>query len=101
MVAWSMIAWRQAVRSPPVDRSISVSAPYFCAHWSFSTSSAVLLDTRQVTYVGGDDEPAARHLIPDDLESRTFPGRHPSHLRGDQPFAGRFELRHRAFPPPE
>src|SRR5439155_714345 len=45
MVAWSMIAWRQAARSPPVERSISVSAPYFCAHSSFSTSSAVLLLT--------------------------------------------------------
>src|SRR5438132_1266849 len=45
MVAWSMIAWRQAARSPPVERSISVSAPYFCAHSSFSTSSAVPLVT--------------------------------------------------------
>src|SRR5437870_5772849 len=45
IVAWSMIAWRQAARSPPVERSIRVSAPYCWAQRSFSTSSAVLLET--------------------------------------------------------
>ncbi len=40
-----MIACRQASRSPPVERSISVSAPYCCAQRSFSTSSSVPLAT--------------------------------------------------------
>ena len=30
-----------ASRSPPVERSITVSAPHFSAHFSFSTSSSV------------------------------------------------------------
>ncbi len=36
------MASRVALRSPPVDRSITVSAPHFSAQRSFSTSSAVL-----------------------------------------------------------
>src|SRR5207245_846778 len=83
MVAWSMIAWRQAARSPPVERSISVSAPYFCAHSSFSTSSAV---------------PPARHLAADELRPGALALRHPPHLPGDQALPGRFELCHIALP---
>jgi hypothetical protein len=39
------IASRQASRSPPVERSITVSAPQRSAHFSFSTSSSVPLET--------------------------------------------------------
>src|SRR5207247_1392297 len=91
MVAWSMIAWRRAARSPPVERSISVSAPYFCAHSSFSTSSAVPL-------VGRDDESPARHLVADELRPGALALRHPPHLPGDQALPGRFELCHIALP---
>lgn len=40
-----MIASRVASRSPPVERSITVSACHFSAHLSFSTSSSVELET--------------------------------------------------------
>src|SRR5476651_2081253 len=36
-----MMSWRHSMRFPPVERSIRVSAPYFWAQLSFSTSSAV------------------------------------------------------------
>ena len=40
-----MIASRVASRSPPVERSITVSAPQRSAQRSFSTSAAVPLET--------------------------------------------------------
>lgn len=39
VVEFSVIAIRQASRSPPVERSMMVSAPHFSAHSSFSISS--------------------------------------------------------------
>ncbi len=40
-----MIASRHSSRFPPVERSITVSAPHFSAHLSFSTSSSVPEET--------------------------------------------------------
>src|ERR1700743_2587799 len=45
VVEWSMMAWRHSLRLPPVERSMRVSAPYFWAQLSFSTSSWVPEET--------------------------------------------------------
>src|ERR1700760_2585948 len=45
MVELSMMAWRHSLRLPPVERSMRVSAPYFWAQLSFSTSSWVPEET--------------------------------------------------------
>ena len=37
----SMMAWRMRGMSPPVERSITVSAPYFTEYSSFSSSSSI------------------------------------------------------------
>ena len=51
-----MIASRVASRSPPVERSMTVSAPQRCAQCSFSTSSSVPDET-------GDAVTVAEHLF--------------------------------------
>src|SRR5437588_1291045 len=44
----SMMAWRMASMLPPVDRSITVSAPRCTAVCSFSSSSSILLVTAEL-----------------------------------------------------
>src|SRR6516162_3247742 len=86
----SRMAWRMASMLPPVDRSMTVSAPRWTAVCSFSSSSSILLVTAelpmlalilhrpaadahrlqpplQVDLVGRDDHPAAGHLGADQL----------------------------------
>ena len=47
-VEWRQNASRQASRSPPVDRSITVSAPQWMAQTIFSTSSSIELVTAEL-----------------------------------------------------
>ena len=61
-----MIAHRVAFRSPPVDKSITVSAPHRSAHCSFSTSSSVRMTNRRCAHVGvdlGERRPADAHRL--------------------------------------
>ncbi len=113
-----MIAWRMASMSPPVDRSITVSAPRWTAVCSFSSSSSILLVTAELPMlalilqtlatpmaigsrrfprcdlVGGNDHSAARDLVADQLRGEILSLGDKAHLVGDDALAGGFELGH-------
>ena len=114
----SMMAWRMASMSPPVERSITVSAPRWTAVCSFSSSSSILLVTAelpmlalilhlrgdadahrlqpfgQMDLVGRDDHAAAGDLVADQLGVEVFALGDETHLVGDDALAGGFHLRH-------
>ena len=114
----SMMAWRMASMSPPVERSMTVSAPRWTAVCSFSSSSSTLLVTAElpmlalilhvrgdadahrleplgeVDLVGGDDHAAAGHLVADQFGVEVLALGDEAHLVGDDALAGGFELRH-------
>ena len=72
-VLWRTIASRQASRSPPVDRSMTVSAPQRSAQCSFSTSSSVLDETGEAPMLALILVFAARPMPSDPGGSRGAP----------------------------
>ena len=113
-----MIAWRMASMLPPVDRSMTVSAPRWTAVCSFSSSSSTLPVTAELPMlalilhatatpmpigssrlvemdrVGRDDHAAAGHLVADQLGVEVLALGDEAHLVGDDALAGRFDLGH-------
>ena len=101
---------------------MTVSAPRWTAVCSFSSSSSILLVTAelpmlalilhalatpmaigsrllgQVDRVGGDDHPAAGHLVADQLDGEVLARGDKAHLVGDDALAGGFELGHGEIP---
>ncbi len=96
--------------SPPVERSITVSAPYLSATRSLRSSPSASLVTAllpmfaltlqaerdadahrlevRVVHVRGDDEPPSRNFVAHDGRLDAFARRDVRHLLGDDPLAG-------------
>ncbi len=110
----AMIAFRISGISPPVDRSITVSAPYCTAYRSFASSSsmfeevdefpifALILHVRSnanahrfkrvMVDVGGNNHPPARHFIADKLRRKVFPAGYIFHFARYDAFPGIMDL---------
>ena len=114
------IARRMASMLPPVERSITVSAPRSTAILSLESSLSISEVTAElpmfalilhfalmpipigsrprpdVHLVGGDDHPSPRDLGADQLRLDRLAAGDVLHLGGDDPSAGFFQLRHGA-----